>query len=205
MRRVELHTVRDPEVAVENAAVFEVVDLVASVLELAHCLALVSVLEGVGVDRPAVAGGEIVQLGPETVAARQDEARIEGVAQASGCRTIEGLAQGLGLGEHGVGVAAEAGRQFAGVHQTLAGTGAQTRLLQCPQQAACAGAETDLLNRGGAGQQALSGAEQRRPVGALVVVSGLERPDALAQPGQQLTLLGEVHETASGPGERGPG
>ena len=88
---------------------------------------------------------------------------------------------------------AEAFRQpVACVHQALAGGGAEARLGDRRQEALDPGPQADLLDRRRATEQALGGAEPARTVGGLVVVRGLERPDALAQPGQEGAPLGEA-------------
>ena len=56
------------------------------------------------------------------------------------------------------------------------------------------GPDADLLDGRRAAEQALGGAEPARTVRRLVVVRGFERPDPLAQPGQEGALLREAAE-----------
>ena len=65
---------------------------------------------------------------------------------------------------------------------------------RCDEAAPRPRPEPDVLDRRGPREQALRGAQHRAPVGALVVVPGLERPDPLAQPGQEPPPLGEPAE-----------
>ena len=67
-------------------------------------------------------------------------------------------------------------------------------ILQGSQQSGRAGADADVLNCRRARQQALGRTQQGAPVGALVIVSGLERPDPLVQPGQQPAAFRQAPE-----------
>jgi hypothetical protein len=179
----------------QHALIGEEFDLVPSALQIAHGERLVPLLEGVGMNGPAAAQGQIAGAHPKGVGAGEDESGIEHVAQPALRSVLESIAQRLGRGERRVGVQAHGGWQVvAAVHEALAGEGAQPGFGDGFQQARGTRADADVLNRGGAAEKAFGGAEEAAPVGALVVVSGLQRPDALAQPRQQAAPLGQPAE-----------
>lgn len=144
-------------------------------------------------DRPIAGDREVTDAAPERIRAAQDEPRVEHVAQAAAVGAVEGGGELDALAEGRFGLLAQPRRQrFAAVHQALACQGAQPRIVEGLQQAGSTGADADVLHRGGAREQALGGAQQAAPVGALFVVAGLQGPDPLSQPGQQATALAEA-------------
>jgi hypothetical protein len=187
--------VGQPEVGRQQSLVGEVLDLVPPTFELAHGERLVPLLQGVGVHGPPPAQRQLAHPLPERIGAGEDEAGVEHVAQPPLRPPLEFVAQSHGVGEGPVGLRTHGRRQaVAAVHEALPGEGAQPGALDGLEQPPRAGPEADVLDRGGAAEQALRRAEHRAPVGALVVVGRLQRPDPLPQPGEQPPLLRQTPE-----------
>ncbi len=104
---------------------------------------------------------------------------------------VQFVAQGLGSSEGVFSAQAQFHRQeFAGIHQALSGQGTEARVPDCLHQTARPRTDTDVLNCGGTSQEAFCSPEKRTPVGALVVVSGLEWPNPLREPEEKTPAFG---------------
>jgi hypothetical protein len=74
--------VGEAQVGREHALVVEVVNFVPPSLKAPDDRGLVLLLQGVGVDRPALAERQVAEPGPERIGVGEDEVRVQGVAQA---------------------------------------------------------------------------------------------------------------------------
>ena len=145
-----------------------------------------------GVDEQAPLARRRGDVAPQTLAARQDEARRERDVNPAVARLIEAPGERERIVERLARRLEQAARHaLALVHQRLAEDRAQPALLHRRRRDVGPPHRAHVVDARDAAANQLEQSEPRRGRDRRLGVRGLERPDALAQPAQQVALLGE--------------
>ena len=141
--------------------------------------------------RAGYAGGE--DLAQERLGAGQHEAGRQRVAQPIALAAVPLLDQADGLGERALGGLAQArGHALPCVHHALAAHEADAAVARRLEHGVVMAHRAHIEHRGGARADALEEGEVSRSAQRLGVVQGLEGPDAIAEPVEQLHAIGVV-------------
>ena len=95
---------RDPQVRVEYPLLIEILDLIPACFQLADGSGLLSLLEGMGVDRPGPRGRQVSDRLPEGIGRAQDEPGVEQIADPAISGAVIALADLDGLCQHCIGI-----------------------------------------------------------------------------------------------------